>query len=350
MAHLNPRMAISQANMAKRANPQLETGELHPKGMNFMGPRTQLLKRFSLNYKGNVGTKNYFLPASLEDYFSIWHDLGYYIPNDYINYKFDVDFMNNQEKYGRWNKNKLLALAGISAQTLRRTLKNIDTLLSKTQRKNEDEEYEEVNKKVNDIKKSYDKFLDTIGHFELNKDVDGVTNKFIVRSNAKKPTENIKNLYKDFYDKLENYFNVYLPTDFNEDQYKLPPLNISNLKFKIDDEFKIYGDEYKLYNIDTLLKLDSSDYEKENQEQIKKSNLDKTIKALTTKPRALREIILRKTDQPKVKPVETPQPTEKQEEERERSIKTLPTIEFYEDVKPSKDIKQSRKIVFYDEL
>jgi hypothetical protein len=48
--------------------------------------------------------------------------------------------------------------------------------------------------------------------------------------------------------------------------------------------------------------------------------------------------------------VDIPQPTEKQEEERERSIKTLRTIEFYEDVKPSKDIKQSRKIVFYDEL
>ncbi len=337
MAHLNPRIAISQANMMKRRNPQLETGEMHPEGMNFMGAFTQVLKRFSLNYKGKQGTENYFLPASIEDYFSIWHDLGYYIPDDYINYKFDVDFMNNQEKYGRWNKNKFLALAGISAQTLRRTLKNIDTLLSKQQRKIKDDEYDEVNKKINDIKTSYNKFLDSIGHFELNKDVDGVTNKFIVRSEGKKPTLKIKNLYKDFYDKLENYFNKYLPDKFNEEQYKIPPLNISNLKFKTDNELTIYGRDYEYMKINELLKSYTSDYEKENIEQIKKSNLDETIKDLTTKTRPLREIIFRKTDQPKAKPVDIPK-----EQQKLSSIK-LDHKPFYEKTEPKEEPKPTEK-------
>ena len=62
MAHLSPQLALTQARMMKRANTQLETGEIHPKGMNVMGPVTKLLDRFYLKYKGKVGKQNYFLP------------------------------------------------------------------------------------------------------------------------------------------------------------------------------------------------------------------------------------------------------------------------------------------------
>ena len=144
------------SNTSNKIVLQLETGELHPKGMNFMGPGTKLLDRFSLKYKGKVGTPNYFLPSSLEDYYSIWHDLAYFIPNDYIKYKSDVDFLNNQEKYGKFTEKTLLGMSGISAQTLRRTINNLKTLLNKKKRKEFDEEYYFINKQINEIRNKYD--------------------------------------------------------------------------------------------------------------------------------------------------------------------------------------------------
>jgi hypothetical protein len=190
MAHLSPQLALTQAKMMKRANPQLETGEIHPKGMNFMGPGTKLLDRFSLKYKGKVGTPNYFLPSSLEDYYSIWHDLAYFIPNDYIKYKSDVDFLNNQEKYGKFTEKTLLGMSGISAQTL--------------------------------IRNKYDEFLDNVGYFEPNK-----KNDFVLDI---KDFNKSKKLYEEFHKKLENYFNKYLVEKFNTD-YKLEPLEKENFKF-----------------------------------------------------------------------------------------------------------------------
>jgi hypothetical protein len=222
MAHLSPQLALTQAKMMKRANPQLETGEIHPKGMNFMGPGTKLLDRFSLKYKGKVGTPNYFLPSSLEDYYSIWHDLAYFIPNDYIKYKSDVDFLNNQEKYGKFTEKTLLGMSGISAQTLRRTINNLKTLLNKKKRKEYDEEYDFINKQINEIRNKYDEFLDNVGYFEPNK-----KNDFVLDI---KDFNKSKKLYEEFHKKLENYFNKYLVEKFNTD-YKLEPLEKENFKF-----------------------------------------------------------------------------------------------------------------------
>jgi hypothetical protein len=222
MAHLSPHLALTQARMMKRANPQLETGEIHPKGMNFMGPGTKLLDRFSLKYKGKVGTPNYFLPSSLEDYYSIWHDLAYFVPNDYIKYKSDVDFLNNQEKHGKFTEKTLLGMSGISAQTLKRTFNNLKTLLNKKKRKEYDEEYEYIDKQIQEIRNKYDEFLDNVGYFEPEK-----KNDFVLDV---KDFNKSKKLYEEFHKKLENYFNKYLVEKFNTN-YKLEPLEIENFKF-----------------------------------------------------------------------------------------------------------------------
>lgn len=208
--------------MMKRANPQLETGELHPEGMNFMGPGTKLLDRFSLKYKGKVGTPNYFLPSSLEDYYSIWHDLAYFVPNDYIKYKSDIDFLNNQEKHGKFTEKTLLGMSGISSQTLKRTFNNLKTLLNKKKRKEYDEEYEYIDKQIQEIRNKYDEFLDNVGYFEPEK-----KNDFVLDV---KDFNKSKKLYEEFHKKLENYFNKYLVEKFNTD-FKLEPLEKENFKF-----------------------------------------------------------------------------------------------------------------------
>lgn len=225
---------LYKIQLIKEANPQLETGELHPKNMNFMGPGTKFRDRISLNYKGNVGTENYFLPSTIEDYFSFFHDLPYFIPDDYIKYKADIEFLNNQEKYGKWNKNKLLAMGGISTRALERTIKNINTLLSEKERIKKDKEWDEVNNKLKEIKKAYNKYLDQTGVFILDDPINGTYNKFVVKSgwtqNDGQEGKLKQKYYKEFYNKVEDFFNKFLPEKYNESKYKIQPLNLDNIK------------------------------------------------------------------------------------------------------------------------
>jgi hypothetical protein len=60
------------------------TEEGHPMGFNYLGPGTQLAKRFSLNSTSRIGSTSPFLPTSKLDYQAFLHDLLYYSPNDLI--------------------------------------------------------------------------------------------------------------------------------------------------------------------------------------------------------------------------------------------------------------------------
>jgi hypothetical protein len=55
--------------------------EIHPEGYNWNGPFTQNMERMSLNYKGKVGTKSFYLPANELDYAAFVHDLQYFSPS-----------------------------------------------------------------------------------------------------------------------------------------------------------------------------------------------------------------------------------------------------------------------------
>ena len=298
---------LYKIQLIKDANPQLETGELHPKIMNFMGPGTKFTDRISLNYKGKVGTKNYFLPSTIEDYFSVFHDLVYFIPDDSIKLIADMDFIKNQLDYGKWNINKLYAIAGIYTRVAERTTKNLFNLLLKNPYKvvknligNFDEtlkQWDTVESKLKDIQNSYNKYLDTVGYFELNEPVDNTYNKFVVFSGWTKDDQpqGIKKqeAYKEFYNKVEDFFNKYLPEKYGETKYKMPPLNLDNIKKvsyvptvgKATDD-TLYPDDFKYYEkknipyVNTVLKQTK---QTEETQETNKEQLDLQVRSSTSK-------------------------------------------------------------------
>ena len=93
-----------------------ELGELHPPYMNFMGPKTEVEDRLSLNYKGRDGIKrgtaNYFLPTTYSDLVSFEHDLLYWSPNNIVKAYADEKFLKDIRS--------LAGLIGISGQYIRR--------------------------------------------------------------------------------------------------------------------------------------------------------------------------------------------------------------------------------------
>jgi len=91
-------------------------GELHPPYMNFMGPKTQVEDRMSLNYKGKDGIKrgtdNYFLPTTHSDLVSFEHDLLYWSPDNIVKSYADEKFLKDVRS--------IIGLIGISGQYVRR--------------------------------------------------------------------------------------------------------------------------------------------------------------------------------------------------------------------------------------
>ena len=91
-------------------------GELHPPYMNFMGPKTKVEDRLSLNYKGRGdikrGTENYFLPTTYSDLVSFEHDLLYWSPDNIIKAYADAKFINDIRS--------IIGYAGIVGQYTRR--------------------------------------------------------------------------------------------------------------------------------------------------------------------------------------------------------------------------------------
>jgi len=103
--------------MSKTKFNQIEKlGELHPPYMNFMGPKTKVEDRLSLNYKGRGGikrgTENYFLPTTYSDLVSFEHDLLYWSPDNIIKAYADAKFINDIRS--------IIGYAGIVAQYTRR--------------------------------------------------------------------------------------------------------------------------------------------------------------------------------------------------------------------------------------
>ena len=91
-------------------------GELHPPYMNFMGPKSKVEDRLSLNYKGKDGIKrgtaNYFLPTTYSDLVSFEHDLLYWSPNNIVKAYADEKFLKDVRS--------LIGLIGIGGQYIRR--------------------------------------------------------------------------------------------------------------------------------------------------------------------------------------------------------------------------------------
>lgn len=79
--------------------------ELHPPYYNFMGPRTKIEDRISLNYKRKgqgplgikKGTLSFWIPSTVSDLVSLEHDLMYYSPNNYIKALADWNYLKHVE-------------------------------------------------------------------------------------------------------------------------------------------------------------------------------------------------------------------------------------------------------------
>ena len=69
--------------------------EWHLRGYNFNGPYTQNMERMSLNYKGYIGTKSYYLPANKIDLSAFKHDLQYFSPSPIARMLADKEYWNN---------------------------------------------------------------------------------------------------------------------------------------------------------------------------------------------------------------------------------------------------------------
>ncbi len=72
--------------------------EYHPEGYNFNGPYTKNIERMSLNYKGNVGTKSYYLPSNKLDLAAFKHDLEYFSPSPIARMYADNQYYNKNLK------------------------------------------------------------------------------------------------------------------------------------------------------------------------------------------------------------------------------------------------------------
>jgi hypothetical protein len=67
--------------------------EFHLPGMNFLGGGTKVTDRFSLNYGGTRGTKNYMIPTTNKDYVAMEHDLLYFAPDSTVKKFADAQFL-----------------------------------------------------------------------------------------------------------------------------------------------------------------------------------------------------------------------------------------------------------------
>jgi hypothetical protein len=94
--------------------------DLHLPNHNFVGPYTSVDERLDLNYRGKVGTKNYFIPSSMDDYTAFKHDLLYYAPDNVVKGHADLQFLKNIFKKGKMNIDKSLPFLGILAQYTKR--------------------------------------------------------------------------------------------------------------------------------------------------------------------------------------------------------------------------------------
>jgi hypothetical protein len=72
--------------------------EFHLPGMNFLGGGTKVTDRFSLNYGGTRGTKNYMIPTTFKDYVAMEHDLLYFAPESTVKKFADAQFLLASKK------------------------------------------------------------------------------------------------------------------------------------------------------------------------------------------------------------------------------------------------------------
>jgi hypothetical protein len=97
------------------------TEEGHPMGYNYLGPGTQLAKRFSLKSTSGIGSTSPFLPTNQLDYQAFIHDLLYYSPNDLVKAWADDKLLNSLKDLKHSGAGiKTLVNLGIEAQYKRR--------------------------------------------------------------------------------------------------------------------------------------------------------------------------------------------------------------------------------------
>jgi hypothetical protein len=293
--------------------PQLKTGELHPVKMNYMGPNTKLEERVSLNYKGKVGTENYFLPSTLADYFSFFHDLSYYVPLNIINLIGDIEYLENLENHTTKDYFSKLGKQGIELQTIKRI----------SQEKLKDREIVEATaelgykflNQIYEIRKKFDKYLAEtviVADFLVPEDLtpfipkkqsvlmgmgemgqDGLNDKFLVKNfyftdeGELKTEEKKKKLYVDFYEEVKKFFDMVnnLQRELGYKPYDFPPLNEKNLPLVSKISYN-YGKELKTDDIDKIfeennqkLTIEPLFFEKlHKQEQVIDEDLKKELK------------------------------------------------------------------------
>lgn len=256
--------------------------ELHPPYMNYMGPKTKIEDRISLNYDVrpiSKGTKNYMIPTSESDYHSFIHDLLYYSPNDRVKFNADKKYISEVKSP--------VGLLGIGAQFLKRGVLNIGELgfnlklIYKTMTELAEQidpairqggainiakkiglpiyifhnylyprayesatksldnfvnqfiskkEFKVVLDEANKVQKKLDKYLDLVGQYEP---LSSETSEkyFVVDKNI--DTEKSKKAYEEFYKQVVEYF------DFMNNKYKdtpgykqveIPPLNMDRIE------------------------------------------------------------------------------------------------------------------------
>jgi hypothetical protein len=293
--------------------PQLKTGELHPIKMNYMGPNTKLEERVSLNYKGKVGTENYFLPSTLADYFSFFHDLSYYVPLNIIQLVGDIEYLENLEKHTTKDFFSNIGKQGIGLQTIKRIsqeeLKDREIVESTAELG-----YKFLNQ-IYEIRKKFDKYLAEtviVADFLVPEDLrpyihkkqsfwmglgemgqDGLNDKFLVKNfyftdeGEIRTEEKKKKLYVDFYEEVKKFFDMVnnLQRELGYQPYNFPPLNEKNLPLVSKISYN-YGKELKTDDIDKIfqennqpLTIDMLFFEKlQKQEQVIDEDLKKELK------------------------------------------------------------------------
>lgn len=94
--------------------------DLHLPNHNFVGPFTSVDNRLDLTYDGKKGTKNYFIPSSMDDYTAFKHDLLYYAPDNVVKGHADLKFLKDIINKGKLNIDKSLPFLGILTQYINR--------------------------------------------------------------------------------------------------------------------------------------------------------------------------------------------------------------------------------------
>lgn len=258
--------------------------ELHPPYMNYMGPKTKIEDRISLNYDVrpiSKGTENYMIPTSESDYYSFIHDLLYYSPNDTVKFNADKKYISDVKSS--------IGLLGIGAQFLKRgvttfselgfnlnnlykvIMGNIDVIerlvttrqinivdflknvvfpgyisasflypnTKESYRKSLEKIYNQfVSKKefnvvldeVNKVKNKLDKYLDTVGQY---KPITSKTSEKYFTVDKNIDTEKSKKAYEEFYNQVVEYFN-FINNKYKDKpgytQVEIPPLNMNRIE------------------------------------------------------------------------------------------------------------------------